>query len=888
MLKNCVAHPSAIGLIEEGNVMKRKVINLGLSLIGPITLIILLSMPIGPLTGGLGILQPWGGIFDAGRGLNEPVRQTIKLPGVENEVSILIDHNGVPHIYADTVEDAYVGLGYMQARDRLFQMYMQNRLAAGRVSEVVGAYANSSDKIYRTIGLARAAQASLDWYLENAETHPEAGYALDLMNAQVNGINFFIDHMTSENTPLEFKILGIDPEPWTMKDMFLGASFITWSLTGDFDDLKRLWLKEHLQYDSQYEELYPDVMPFTNFTIREQTNLDLAQYPDAPGGYPAPDVGALNIDYDIYADIDSSKLDILLDEVVKIVDPFALKDTFGSNNWAINGSKSSTGSPILCMDAHMPLTAPNLVYEAHMSVPGVMNVMGITLPGMPSVEAGFNEYIAWGFTNGGVDVLDIFVEDLNPTNSSEYYYNGDYRALKVIDETIHTKEGIDISFQVKESVHGPLIDSIVETVDDSPANIAMNWTGNSVSHLIMAATQYNKARNMTEFFDAIYWWDNPVFNFAYADVEGNIAMTVCGRFPVRSGYTGLLPVTALNDSVGMVSSIPYAHLPREINPSRGFVTSTNQRSIDPAQYNYTLVGPFSDGYRSRRISELLSSDDDITVEDMMRFQADAIEIRARSIVPLVVSAWDDHMEDNDTIDSILDWFGEWNFEMSTDSESPTVWLHLFDAIRIELFDELHFLEDELSDATMTSSVLPSSPYPHSPVIEQILLEDVSEYFDDERTTGIIESRDDILVRSLHRAIDELYRRYGSDILNWTYGLHHTVNVEHMAGFTTIEGGAIRGQHTLFPSHGWEMSTGPVYRFVIDLATKQNTRFVVAGGQSGNIFSEHFDDLFQLWYSYDAVEGHFQYHEIYYFAASEDFVTYDVDGVLIERRITFLP
>jgi penicillin amidase len=416
----------------------------------------------------------------------------------------------------------------------------------------------------------------------------------------------------------------------------------------------------------------------------------------------------------------------------------------------------------------------------------------------------------------------------------------------------------------------------------------MNWTGNSVSHLIMAATQYNKAKNMNEFFDAIYWWDNPVFNFAYADVEGNIAMTVCGRFPIRSGYSGLFPVTALNDSVGMVSNIPFAHLPREINPSRGFVTSTNQRPIDPLLSNYSIVGPFSDGYRSRRISELLVNDDDVSVEDMMRFQADALEIRARSIVPLVVTAWDSLGEDNDTIDLVIDWLRDWNFVMETDLEAPTIWIHLLEAIQVELFDELHFLSGELESSIMKQNALPSSIYPRSPVIEKILLENCSELIDDERTPGVTETRDQVLITALRRGINSMYETYGSDTLNWIYGLHHNINIDHLAGLTTIEGGPINGQHTLFPSHGWEMSSGPVYRLITDLANKSNSRFVIAGGQSGNLFSDHFDDLFQLWYTFDEVEDHYQYHEIFFFALENDFIEFDTDGTLVERRISLIP
>lgn len=860
--------------------------NVAASLVGPVLLVVVLTIPIGPLGGGLQILVPWGGLFDVGRGLNEPYQQSIRFDGVQDEVTILIDQFGVPHIYASNIEDAYAGLGYMHAKDRLFQMVIQNRLAAGRVSELVGGYANSSDKIYRTIGLTRAAEKSLAWFEENAATVPEADYALRLMDAQVAGINHFINTMTSETTPVEFKIMGITPAPWTKLDMFLGASMITWGLTGDFDDLTRFWLRNTINNDTVYEELYPDEMPYVSYTITEQTNLNESVYQGAPGGYPAPPVTPASSDENI-AHIDMQKIEALLLEVVKVVDPLGMKECFGSNNWAVSGSRTETGYPMLCNDAHMPLTAPNLVYEAHLCVPGELNVYGITLPGMPSIESGFNDYVAWGFTNVGTDVLDIFVEQLNPENSSEYFYNGEYRAFEVIEETIHTREGIDIPFKVKQSVHGPLIDLVVEREGLGSPNLAMNWTGSGVSHLIMAATQFDKATSIEDFFDAIYWWDNPPFNFAFADVDGNIAMTVCGRIPIRSGYSGLYPVTALNDSVGMVSNIPYAYLPREINPSRGYVTSTNQRPIDPATYNYTLVGPFADGYRSRRINELLAADSSITMEDLMRFQADAVEIRARSIVPVVVSAWNDAGLSNSTVQQVVNLLSTWNYEMSTDSQSPTIWMHLFSAIRYEIFDELRFLESGLDGSGLKGGAVPSSVYPRSPIIEKLVLEGTSECFDDQTTPGFTESRDDILVRALYRAVDEVHAIYGSDQLDWTYGLHHTLNIGHMAGLTTIEGGAIRGQHTLFPSHGWKMSSGPVYRSVIDLSSTQNSRWVIAGGQSGNLFSVHFDDLFRLYFAFNETSMHYGYHDLYVYASPETFEPAVAPGV-IERKIVLIP
>jgi acyl-homoserine lactone acylase PvdQ len=273
---------------------------------------------------------------------------------------------------------------------------------------------------------------------------------------------------------------------------------------------------------------------------------------------------------------------------------------------------------------------------------------------------------------------------------------------------------------------------------------------------------------------------------------------------------------------------------------------------------------------------------------MMRFQADAIEIRARSIVPIVISAWDSVGDGNTTLESMVDFLRDWDFEMATDLEAPTIWMHLYDALQVEIFDELHFLEEMLTSTDQQSIALPSNVYPRSPIIERLILDEYSSYFDDLRTIDEIEMRDEILVRALHKTLNSMNEEYGADAENWVYGLHHTLNIDHMAGLTTIEGGAIRGQHTLFPSHGWEMSVGPVYRYVLDLSNRMNSRIVVAGGQSGNIFSDHFDDLFQLYFDFDEQTRHYHYHEVYAYVSVAEFLQADVDDTMIERRINLIP
>ena len=857
--------------------MKRKVVNLGLSLIGPIALIVILTMPIGPLTGGLGIIQPIGGIFDSG--VPAPGSQRITLNGLSAQVEVVVDHLGVPHIYAESTHDAFMALGYMHAKDRLFQITMQNYFAAGRISEIVGAYAASSDMYYRSIGLKRAAQRTLDWYEANAATNPDVATALDAINAEVEGANAFIRSMTAANTPVEFKILGFKPEPWQAVDCFVNAKMLTWGLSGGVADFQRQWVRQELNNDSMYNALFPDLMPYTEPIIQEQANISFAQYPLAPGMYPATDDPGQYTSMALVGEtyIPENKLESLLNMMNEVLSPFGDRELVGSNNWAINGSKSSTGMPILAGDPHLTLQAPSVWYEAHIVVPGELDVTGTTFPGLPAVLIGHNDHLAYSFTNVGADVSDVFVEQLNPSNPDQYWYNGEYRDFTIYNEDIHTKEGTVIPFTVKESVHGPCIDSVMNTYSlfgDSNPNLAMNWTGNSVTHEMVAAAGFMRAHNLDEFIDAMYWWDSPPQNCVFADDQGNIAMLVVGRFPVRAGYTGEYPVVALNDTVGMVSNIPYAYNPREINPSRCFVSSANQRTIDPSEYGYDILGPQANGYRGRRIFYLLSNNNGISVDDMKRYQADVVEVRAEVILPYVIDAWDSVGDGNTTISNAVDILRDWGYNMEPNLVAPTIWMYLINAIHYETFDEIR-------------AVNTSIPLSRTPVLEKIVVMDNAYYFDDHSTVGTIETRDEILVRSLHRAIDTLTSEW-ADEPNWVYGNRHIVHIEHLAGFTVIGDVPSRGQDTLDVAPGWVVTHGPSTRLIADLGNIQMSYMAYPGGQSGNMFSPHWSDMFDIWYSYDNVTKQHGYHILYFYSTATAFRTADTDGTLIEGTITFVP
>jgi penicillin amidase len=790
---------------------------------------------------------------------------------------VVIDEWGIPHIYGETVEDAFTALGYMHARDRLFQMVMQTYLAAGRISEVVGEMGVDTDKRHRTYGFAKSAEETYQWYLLHAATNEDVNYTIRAVHAHVNGVNAFINSMTSENTPIEFKILGYTPDQWEPVYSFIWAKYMTWGLSGGIRDLRNEFIRVQLDNDSMYNDLFPDVYPDTIPVIPEQFNLSLSDYPLAPGGYPASIVPPVPtaIEDEPTNLISTDKIAQILDTTSDLVDLFGDRAILGSNSWAVNGSKTADGHAILSNDPHLGLQAPSLWYEVHIVVPGELNVQGGSLPGTPGILIGHTEHISWGMTNVGADVLDIFVEDLNPSNLHQYRYNGEWKDFEIVDEPIHVKGGATVAFNVSWSVHGPCIDSATSTYDfdndESYPSLAMNWTGSGVTHEVMTLGILNRANNLTEYYDAMYWWDSPPHNFIYADDEGNIAITVAGRFPIRAGYSGNFPVQAVNDSVGMVSNVPYAFNPRSVNPSQCFLQSANQKSIDPASYPYTILGAQSPDYRGERIHTYLDSASDLTVEDMMQLQADILDLTAQKMLPYVLDAW---TGGNSTIETLIGWLSAWDYQMDVDQPTPTIWTYLLDNMRYEVFDELR-------------SVGLSATTAQVPVLEWVLTNNITYYLDDHTTEGVAETMDDILVRALHRTASDLYA-ISDDENDWVYGLHHIIRIDHLAGLTYIGGGEHRGSgYTLNVGSGPVVTHGPSRRMIVNYAPTPEYYTVYPGGQSQVMFSEHWDDLFDLWYGYDSNTKHYGYTQEYNYSTATSFEAAD-DGTMIEMILILLP
>ncbi|MCK5239789.1 MAG: penicillin acylase family protein, partial [Candidatus Thorarchaeota archaeon] len=732
----------------------------------------------------------------------------------------------------------------------------------------------SSDMFHRAIGLRKSAVETYQWYLDNAATNEDVAFTLEAVDGHVAGINAFINSMTSATTPIEFKILGFTPEPWEPVNTFIWAKYMSWGLSGGFTDLQMLEMRLQLNNDTMYNELLPNQWPYTIPLIVEQHNLSLSEYPDAPGGFPSSTTLLNTVEEEEFEDlVPVPDIEEFLDVVSNVVNLLGEGYLVGSNSWAVTGSKTENGQAILANDPHLALQAPSLWYEAQIVVPGEINVQGGTLPGTPGVLIGHTEHMAWGMTACVSDFVDLFVEEINPANPNQYRYGDEWLNFEVVDESILTKEGEIIPFSVNWTVHGPCVDAVISGTLGL-TNLAMYWTGNGITHEILALGLLNRANNINDYYDALYWWDSPPHNFIYADDEGHIALTVAGRFPIREGYSGKYPVSGADDSVGIFSNVPYAFNPRTVDPSSDYIQTANQQSIDPANYAFVVPGPQAQGYRGRRIDALLKVATNLDTTDMMRFQADVFDIAAQQIIPFATGAWDAEGETNSSVQTMVDMLNNWDYQAEADIVGPTIWVYLLDAIEYETFDELRTVDLGLHYGLTT-------------VLENFLRDEKPYYFDD-HTTSVVETMNETLVRAFYRAYDNIISDLGDNVTDWTYGNKHIIFIDHLASLTFVGGGPHRGSgHTLNVAGGWSVEHGPSRRMVADFDDTMTIYAVYPGGQSQVMFSSHWDDLFQLWYTYNELTETYGYTEEHFYATAAAFIAADADGTFIERTITLM-
>lgn len=761
----------------------------------------------------------------------------LQLHGLTAQVSVYRDAYGVPHIRAESEPDLMRAVGYVHAQDRLWQMDLTRRAAAGRLSEIFGKENKilEIDRMLRTVGIARMAPMLAD----SMDVHTRS-----LLQAYTDGVNAFLEAW-SDRLPVEFVILGYEPEPWTIYDCVAIARIIGWELNLAWKVDVAMTQVVHKVGLDKASELFPDYPAGAPLIV-----------PDPPPGRSALPARR--------ADLDREELPQLSEEtetVGKILQQFgdlntALKELtgfsgsqVGSNAWAVSGRRSVTGKPLLANDPHLAHSIPARWYEVHMAAPGI-DVNGMTLAGAPFVVLGSNRSIAWGLTNVMIDDSDFYIESVRKTeNGPEYLRDGKWLPAKTVTEFIRTKDDPDsLRLEIVYTDRGPIISNVHSALDsDSVAiSVSMRWTGFEPTDEATAFYRLNRARNWEEFRSALKGFGVPGQNVVYADTAGNIGYLCTGRIPIRKSGNGLYATSGDNVWTGFVS---FGEQPFLLNPSSGYVASSNNKVAGP-WFPYRISSYWEPPSRAQRVNEILQSKEVFSVEDFQRLQGDFFSHHAKEVTPFIIGAY----RNLEFVDPL---FGEaflflqnWDFDMSGERVAASIFNEFFVRLIRNTF------EDELGPALFAEYASFQSMSIRS--LSELLNQKQSAWFDDVNT-GELESRDMIVRQSFEEAVAVLVNRFGTQPATWQWKELNTLTFEHPIGsqkplnyLFNSRTYPVGGNTTTVNNMEYKITDpfkcvlGPSMRRVVDLSDMNRVRSVITVGQSGQPTSDHYQDQVDLW------------------------------------------
>jgi penicillin amidase len=746
-----------------------------------------------------------------------PVDGTLTVPGLSAPVEVIRDRWGVPHIYAANVHDLIFAQGYVHAQDRLWQMEVNRRLATGRLSEMFGKIALETDRAVRTFGFHRLAQA--DW--EAADDEVRA-----VLTAYAAGVNAFLEGPSGEkNRPVEFSLLGHLPEPWRPEDSLAFARVMIWQLSHAwYGEIVRARLIEAVgpENAAELEIDPPKANPLTLPQGIEFNGLD----PD--GGLSA------------------------------VRGPF-LHRGLGSNAWTLAGSHTDTGKPILCNDMHLPLLQPGLWHQVHL-VGGPFNVSGVSLPSVPLVQVGHNEHLAWGMTLAFTDCEDLFVERFDPDNPQRYQFRGAWHEAQVIRETIQVKGRAEpVVEEVIITRHGPVISDVVGFPQQ---RLAVQSMALRPCPVLKGWFLLDQAHDWDEFVDAMRYIEAPQLNVAYADVEGNIGYWVTGKVPVRAGTCaaavgtsgpGMVPAPGWSGECEWLDEVPFEDMPHALNPARGYLVTCNQRIIDE-DYPYFLGNAWMNGYRARRIVDVLEEKGRLSAADCLALQLDVTCLPGRELAQRLRNlAVDDPLQQ-----AALDRLRAWDGQLRVDSVAGAI----YEVLRYSLVRNLLLsgLDRDLATQVMGQGfdliLLPASEFHgHDTSVLLRLLDDPESWW-----LAQAGGREALIQQSLDEAVRWLRRKLGADMDGWQWGkIHHTYFPHALGAQKLLNRVFSRGPFSIGGDNDTPCATAihpadpydnkawaPSFRQIVDLGDLSRSIAIAPPGQSGHLGSRHYDDLAIAW------------------------------------------
>jgi len=725
----------------------------------------------------------------------------IILHGIDSETSVIRDKNAVPHIYADNTHDLYFALGYAQAQDRLFQMDFYRRVARGRLSEIFGKDLIDADRYLRTMGFMRTAKV---------QSKRMNGHTLVMIDAFTEGVNYCINNCP---LPLEFKLLGYNPEPWVPLDSIAIGNLLAFRLAS--------WAYKN--------ELF-------NYLACQKMGKDKASllvpvYPvDAVPVMDEPGISGMT-------KMTKASHDFL--------GTFACRE-IASNNWVIAGKRTESGKPMLCSDSHEEdPEMPTQRYMVHLSGPGI-DAIGAMFPGMPVFICGRNRHISWGVTNFNLDNQDLYIEKINPGNPGQVMFKGKWVDMKVMRERINYRDGKKMSskdIEIRITPHGPIINDVEDGLGKTPISIrrveAEPWS------VLDAFYRVSTATNWKEFRKALSIYGAGPQHFVYADSKGNIGYTGAGNCPVRAySADAIAPVNGCNGRQEWRGYYPFEKMPKEINPERGFIATANNSPVR-GRYSIPLGEYRGMPYRAERITEMIESKSRLRPEDMIEMQLDVKSNMAARLVPEFVRILNASIKKDEI--AYLDELLKWDYMAKAESTGASIYEVMITRIKYEIFhDEMGDLlfEKFVSDKTSSTNLM----------VDLILNKPDSVFFDKTETKKN-ETLNDAVMASFRYAVSFLGDKLGNDVSRWHWGDLHQIEFRHILGhekmlrsFFNFGPSPFGGdEHTINragfdDNKPYKVNITASIRYIIDFGKPDASMAVLSTGQCAQLSSRYRTDM----------------------------------------------
>lgn len=736
------------------------------------------------------LLNPYHGLWAAAE-----TGRSYTLEGNDGSIEILMDRRGVPHIYAQTMADAFIGQGYIEARDRTFQMQFLRQVATGQLSEYFGDRTLSYDKWTHTKGIPSAVRTAASTW----EQDPEVSA---MHYAYIDGANRYLQSMTYADYPYEMKLLDLQPNPWDLVSAVSVFKYMGNTLAGGNNDIEHTNVRILLG-DEKYEKYY-----------RETEDVEEPIIPT-------------EVDYDFDTIVNEGvRPDVLFDLPIYNAYYEKRNKNVGSNNWALSAAKSSTGYPILCSDPHLSLSLPSIWYEVNIVTPDV-NVYGVSFPGLPGIMIGFNENIAWAETNVGHDVQDLYHIKYANEERTTYYLDGKVVPVTYRYDTIRVKgQGIVIDTNV--ITHwGP----IIKKSNDGQADIAMDWLvarpapaseGNTFVKSMQCKDYDCFLRESASFV-------TPAQNFLYADKSGDIGLRINGLLPARTDGDGRQVSEGDSTRYGWNHWIPRQQNPQAKNPAQGYLTSSNQRSAGPT-YPYYYTGSF-EKYRNRAINDHLDTMKQAGVAEMKVFQNNNYSKIAEDMVPLLLAAVPDVSLTTEA-KAVKQTLADWDYNYDVGTSAPSLFEYWYSKVRNYTWDEIAAYRDTMAVT-----------YPSSTVLRDLIRDEPEDEMFDMLYTIEEETAKDV-IRVAFDSLVVYVAEHDDEYLDW--GHRNRVNIPHLARIPGLGIDKLYAPGCGDVINATQGSFGPSWRMVVGLGDNIDAYGIYPGGQSGDPRSAFYMNMVEQW------------------------------------------